>query len=330
MDERGPDGYAGREKTALFLERERPMPVITCPDCLHKLTMPAAVGGQRVKCPKCESDFEPHPEATLAVDASPQKAVDAPAQPVTAPPLDGAYSENRVRHARSSAPRTVFCSECGTKIPTTDDVCPGCGLSLDEMQDRREARRPLRPQWRELPPMRTSLAFFTAMLLFLGAWLFFGALILGDVLRNNPPRDLLVGITCVVAGGVELAAFICCFIWLYQAWRLVTHEDDDYSPELRVGLLFVPVFNVYWMFVAIPALSAAIQNELRYLAPRRDHNTGRIPGLIACILLLIPYFQPVAVCMFIAWMLLANNALQRLIRYHERLRDEAETREDEP
>jgi hypothetical protein len=32
--------------------------------------------------------------------------------------------------------------------------------------------------------------------------------------------------------------------------------------------------------------------------------------------MLIPYFQPFAVCMFLAWILLANNAINRLYRYH--------------
>ena len=118
-------------------------------------------------------------------------------------------------------------------------------------------------------------------------------------------------------------------VWLYQAWRVVSREDEEFSPGLKVGLLFVPVFNLYWMFVADSLASPApSRTELRYLAPTRPHNTGQAPGLIACILMLIPYLQPIAVCMFIAWMLLANHALQRLIRYQERLREESEGRED--
>ena len=101
-------------------------------------------------------------------------------------------------------------------------------------------------------------------------------------------------------------------------------DDEEYSPELMVGMLLVPVFNLYWMFRAIPGLSTALQEELHHVAPHRPHSAGWVPGLIACILMLIPYFQPFAVCMFLAWLLLANNAVHRLVRYHQALAEESQ------
>ena len=53
---------------------------------------------------------------------------------------------------------------------------------------------------------------------------------------------------------LPVTALIFCFTWLYQAWRLALHDDEDYSAGLMVGLLFVPVFNLYWAFRAIPGL----------------------------------------------------------------------------
>jgi hypothetical protein len=81
------------------------------------------------------------------------------------------------------------------------------------------------------------------------------------------------------------------------------------------------------MFYAVPGLSRALQRELAHVAPNRPTNAGRTVGLVACIFMLIPYFQPVAVCIFIGWMLLANNALHRLVRIHERLRAEEDAGE---
>jgi Domain of unknown function (DUF4328) len=300
------------------------MSVITCPGCMYKLTLPDTVIGQRVRCPKCKADFEAQPEAKLALDGDPPAPVEPP-KPPAAPPLDGAYSESS--GPRPAASAAMLCIDCGTKLTLADDFCPGCGLALDEMANRRPRRR---PRWRELPPLRSSLAIIGAILVPIGIVLFFVALILNDEFRRGPRpvHDFFVGVTIIAALATELTAFVLCMVWLYQAWRLVSRDDEEFSPGLKVGLLFVPVFNLYWMFVAIPGLSSAIQTELRYLAPARSYNTGRVPGLIACILMLIPYLQPIAVCMFIAWMLLANHALQRLIRYHERLREEAESRED--
>ena len=111
-------------------------------------------------------------------------------------------------------------------------------------------------------------------------------------------------------------------LWLHQAWRAVSTDDDEIPPGLMVGLLFVPFFNLYWMFRAIPGLSRAIHRESRNLAPTRPISAGWVPGVLACILALIPYAQPIAVCVFLAWLLIANNALQRLIRVHEKWLDE--------
>ncbi|MBI1830660.1 MAG: hypothetical protein HYR84_04330, partial [Planctomycetes bacterium] len=116
---------------------------------------------------------------------------------------------------------------------------------------------------------------------------------------------------------IEVVSLILGLVWLYQAWRAVLPDDSEYTPGLMVGLLFVPVFNFYWMFHTIPGLSSAIQQETRYVTPARPVSAGWVPGLMACILVLIPFLQPIAVCMFIAWMLIANNALRRMIQIHE-------------
>ena len=144
----------------------------------------------------------------------------------------------------------------------------------------------------------------------------------GPMRPPRPPQVVLAVSLAAVGAVIEITALVFCLVWLYQAWRLILRGDEEYSAGLIVGLLFVPFFNLYWIFRAIPGLSTAIQDEMKYQAPSRAHSAGWIPGLAACILALIPYLQPVAVCMFVAWMLIANNALQRFVRFHEALADE--------
>jgi hypothetical protein len=101
----------------------------------------------------------------------------------------------------------MFCIECGTRIVPTKDFCPGCGLSLNEMMYR-HARR---PQWRILPPLRSSLAIFSAMLVPIGAVTFIVALIIDNELAGGPRtvHDFIVGAFCITAAGTEVAALIC-------------------------------------------------------------------------------------------------------------------------
>ena len=266
-----------------------------------------------MQCPKCGIDFE------ALADAKPVPPTEVPPPPGP-PPYEGAYTSGGVSAPRANAGMAMYCIDCGARFPRSEDACPVCGLLVDEMLDER-ARRPPRPRW--LPPMRTHLPIMAAVLFPLGLILFLGVPIVYEMrLGPRSMRDVFAVFFCVTAGAVELAGFVCAITWLYQAWRLLAREDEDYSPGLKIGLLFVPFFNLYWMFVVVPGLSIALQRELRQHAPGRPHNTGWAVGLVGCILMLIPYLQPVALCIFVAWMLIANNAIQRLIRYNERLLDD--------
>src|SRR5262249_38258958 len=155
------------------------------------------------------------------------------------------------------------------------------------------------------------LPIVAIVLMLVGAAVIIAGLILHDVMRHlpRPTREMLAFLVVGAGSLIEVASLGMCLSWLYQAWRIILHEDEDYSSGLMVGLLLVPFFNLYGMFPAIPGLSTAIQQELQLLAPTRVHSTGWVPGLAACILVLIPVWGlPVAACMFLAWMLIANHS----------------------
>jgi hypothetical protein len=234
--------------------------------------------------------------------------------------LETAYSPAGSAAGRApsaSEDASTYCIRCGASVPQNEDTCPDCGYPIQELLDGMRPDRRWRP--RRLQPVWGFLAIAGAILIPLGLVFFAAGPIVSEGFRRPGSPPFVVGVLFwVLAGLTELTAQVCCLIWLYQAWRVVLHGDEEFSAGLMVGLLFIPFFNFYWMFRAIPGLSLAIQQELKYLAPTRAHSTGWVPGMIACILALIPYLQPIALCMFLGWMLIANNAVNRLIRFHER------------
>jgi hypothetical protein len=119
---------------------------------------------------------------------------------------------------------------------------------------------------------------------------------------------------CVLAGVIYLTAGILFLIWLYQAWSVVPREYGGPSPGMAVGLLFVPFFNLYWIFRVVPGLSSALQRALDELEPGRPHGAGFGLGVAACILSLIPYLNVVAIILLLIWINIANGAKNALIR----------------
>jgi uncharacterized protein YbaR (Trm112 family) len=301
--------------------------LIVCPGCNHQLTLPDDFSGERAVCPKCRLEFAPFAAAIPAMEVDPSRPkinadtapTTKPEDPLPLPPLQGAYAPKAVgTTARPTVEvPAMYCIECGTKFSKTERGCPACGLAIEAMVE--PTRRPGRMRSRELPPLAGYLPMLAAILVAVGAAFFISAPIGDEMFRRGPQSLRNFFMIFGVCAGIlaELAALICIIIWHYQAWRLISQGDEEYSPGLMVGLLFVPFFNLYWMFRAVPGLSTAIQQELRNFAPYRTFGAGWTPGLIACIAALIPYGQPVAFCIFLAWMFIANNALHRLIRFHE-------------
>jgi hypothetical protein len=238
-----------------------------------------------------------------------------PPQAQPAPPIDTAYAPID----RKAAAAVIYCIRCGTKIAPTEDACPGCGYRIDDLLDE-PAPQPRRPVRRDLQPARGFLPVAGAILIPLGVAAYLVGLAVSDGFRRPGSPSFVVGILFVLLAMLfEFISLTFFLTWLYQAWRIVLSDDEEYSPGLMVGLLFVPVFNFYWIFRAIPGLSTAIRREMTNLAPHRAGASGWIVGVIACVLALIPPLWPIAPCMFVAWVLIANDAVNRIVRLHDAL-----------
>lgn len=111
------------------------------------------------------------------------------------------------------------------------------------------------------------------------------------------------------------------FVVLYRAWSLIPVDQRSTSPAKAVGLLFIPLFNFYWIFRAYWCL-AQTHKQLR---PR---SKGTTPGLslplffIFCLTLNIPLFIPpinaFALPVALIAGILVNWQLARLVNHHAR------------
>lgn len=62
---------------------------------------------------------------------------------------------------------------------------------------------------------------------------------------------------CLICIGfpIMIVGFVYYFILLYKFWSLVQPSQRCSSPGQAIGFMFIPFFNLYWMFVAILGLA---------------------------------------------------------------------------
>ncbi len=100
----------------------------------------------------------------------------------------------------------------------------------------------------------------------------------------------------VLAFGAIMAVFvrlIVALVWIYGAWAAIppdyrlTSTGRRVSPGEAIGYLFIPFFNLYWMFVVSGGLCDAVNSLLRSSGSYRTAPKGL--SLAACICQFVPY-----------------------------------------
>lgn len=70
-----------------------------------------------------------------------------------------------------------------------------------------------------------------------------------------------------------LTVVFSCML-LYKCWTVVANDTSPVSPTKAVGFLFIPFFNLYWMFVAFPKLSLLLNDHASALRTEKPTNYG--------------------------------------------------------
>src|SRR5439155_22322554 len=136
-----------------------------------------------------------------------------------------------------------------------------------------------------------------------------------QMVARKAPNLILVGLgLCflVAAGLGGVVASIRILVWLARKWEAVPAEFGGMSGVKAVGLLFVPWFNIYWMFRVVPGLSAALSRALRSYDPDAPAHAGLAAGLTACLLAFVPGLNVLTLLPLLVWLKAADRAASRL------------------
>jgi hypothetical protein len=98
---------------------------------------------------------------------------------------------------------------------------------------------------------------------------------------------LLLGLlfSCFAAIIASIVTTVYFFMLLYQLWKLIPADIARTTPGKAVGFTFIPVFNLYWVFVSYLGLCKDMNETLR--RQRIHHQVSEGLGLTLCVLIVL-------------------------------------------
>ena len=91
----------------------------------------------------------------------------------------------------------------------------------------------------------------------------------------------------LVAPLAFLIGIVSFCILLYKAWATINDGQAKTTPGKAVGFSFIPIFNLYWMFVAIGSWGREYNAFNQRHGNHNAYRAGEGIGNIHCILQLV-------------------------------------------
>ena len=134
----------------------------------------------------------------------------------------------------------------------------------------------------------------------------------------TPPDELLavIGLLYFILMPLTVAVVVVAMVYLYRAWAMIQDDQVRVTPGKAVGFMFIPLYNLYWVFVAYPGWA---KNYNRYIEIHQFGNAPRMPvALFQTFAILVPvnivlqYIPVLDILMLIA-ILVINLTVYRYI-----------------
>lgn len=162
----------------------------------------------------------------------------------------------------------MYCPRCGFANDEGSLDCRHCGYSLEE------SRRP--------PVRRVNRLFYVISVAAAGLSGITLVIVPAWQLRLHPGRVLWLLPLGAGQAALLYSAAVSLVLW-YKAWRAVQGGPARTTPGKAIGLLFVPFYNLYWVFEAYWGFA----KDCNRLFRRRRVRARPLPEwlfLVSCIL----------------------------------------------
>lgn len=172
----------------------------------------------------------------------------------------------------------MFCEKCGKEIPDDAVVCVSCGRAIQPIKDTL-------PQIdRQVKRANLGLLLGAVISCFV---IFFIAI--GVLARAAVEEGMAVigggTILLAVAAGIFAEVLFC--IYVYRMWKMIQDGYASTTPGKAVGFLFIPFFNMYWVFRAFSSwakdYNSFIQRNSIIGAPKVSEGLFLAFSILICI-----------------------------------------------
>jgi len=152
----------------------------------------------------------------------------------------------------------ICCTRCAAEIPDTNAFCPVCGFAWHEERKQK---------------IGSYFRIYVVCLVI--------NLVLGIIALFFQGNTLLSIVFSLLTIPFSVVGLVFSMMFLYQCWSLIPKKNRRAWPGQYVGFLFVPFYNLYWVF---PAYYGLIK---RQNAPLPEEKRGN--EKIVLTFLILPY-----------------------------------------
>jgi len=87
-------------------------------------------------------------------------------------------------------------------------------------------------------------------------------MVLHPVVNLLFPKSVFSSLLSCIYAPISTAAAVLKYILLYKFWKIIQDGFAKTSPGRAVGYSFIPLFNFYWLFIAIGSLAGELNHYI--------------------------------------------------------------------
>ena len=238
-----------------------------CPNCKARFNTNDASVGKQAKCPKCAKPFTIEPFIEMPVVVEPPVKSPEPVAPPAKSPEPVAPPVKIAEPIEPPAPIAPPVKSPEPVIPPVKITAPIAPPAITVEPAKEE-----KPESKAVSKTALSKTVFvycwTGVRIIAGV---LGALGLMLAIRKEDHSTLIA--TFAAANVFLICSVAIEMLLFYKMWAAIQDDKTSISPGKAVGLLFIPVFNIYWALLMVTGFA----EDYNAFIQRRAIKTKDLP-----------------------------------------------------